>query len=292
MSYRKWSRIRLPFRPIAPLGGGAAGCSGAQGDDNNEGRGALDYAFRTHIWLCTAGCLSMPIPWVLGGGQNTEFLWVCHLPQLWLLEHSFRFNTFKLVKMDALKHIFPSRSGHFKLIKCDLYTSNLQISVFLSLEFVYIVICFWSLLYIWHLLPVCLKLGFHPAWWLWMHIRPLWGLQHGATEQPQTQTGEDTAVSLAVSVTRLKNSRSAVLLSLVMWSHPDRNTYCTTSWCVNLCSVPYMALEKTVPVWQRYERQYWGGWPCWCDLQRGKHFDRMRVGQIPFFSKDIFHPEV
>lgn len=40
MSYRKWSRIRLPVRPIAPLGGGAAGCFGAQGDDNNkEGRG-------------------------------------------------------------------------------------------------------------------------------------------------------------------------------------------------------------------------------------------------------------
>lgn len=34
MSYRKWSRIRLPVHPIAPLGGGTAGCYGTQGDDN------------------------------------------------------------------------------------------------------------------------------------------------------------------------------------------------------------------------------------------------------------------
>lgn len=40
----------------------------------------------------------------------------------------------------------------------------------------------------------------------------------GVTEQPETQTrGRDpTAVSLAVSVTRLKNSRSAALLSDVV----------------------------------------------------------------------------
>lgn len=52
MSYRKWSRIRLPIRPIAPLGGGTAGCYGAQGDDNNHGRGALLSSFRTRIQLC------------------------------------------------------------------------------------------------------------------------------------------------------------------------------------------------------------------------------------------------
>ncbi len=30
------------------MGGGAAGCYGTQGDDNNKGRGALDSAFRIH----------------------------------------------------------------------------------------------------------------------------------------------------------------------------------------------------------------------------------------------------
>ena len=44
MSYRKWSRIRLPVRSIAPLGGGPAGCYFAQGDDNNQGRGVLGSA--------------------------------------------------------------------------------------------------------------------------------------------------------------------------------------------------------------------------------------------------------
>ena len=54
MSYRKWSRIRLPVRPIAPLGGGAAGCFGAQGDDNNK-EGRVNSAFKTHSWAESVG---------------------------------------------------------------------------------------------------------------------------------------------------------------------------------------------------------------------------------------------
>ncbi len=46
--HRKWSRIRLPVRPIALLGGDTAGCYGAQGDDNNTRRGELDCAI-THM---------------------------------------------------------------------------------------------------------------------------------------------------------------------------------------------------------------------------------------------------
>lgn len=49
-------------------------------------------------------------------------------------------------------------------------------------------------------------------------------------------------------MTRLKNSRSAALLSSATWSHPDRNTFSTTSWRVNLGPAPYMALEEIVPV--------------------------------------------
>lgn len=37
----------------------------------------------------------------------------------------------------------------------------------------------------------------------------------------------------------LKQSGSAALLSSMMCSRPDRNTCCTTSCCVNLCSIPH-----------------------------------------------------
>lgn len=73
MSYRKWSRIRLPVRPIAPVGVGTAGCYGAQGDDNTKERGALYSAFRTHTavlnwhhWLYQASYYAglWPVQWI------------------------------------------------------------------------------------------------------------------------------------------------------------------------------------------------------------------------------------
>lgn len=80
MSYRKWSRIRLPVRPIAPVGGGAAWCYGAQGDDNGKERGALDSAFRIYAavlnrqhWLYQGSCL--PGCWaVTGAFEFLQFL--------------------------------------------------------------------------------------------------------------------------------------------------------------------------------------------------------------------------
>lgn len=82
MSYRKWSRIRLPVRPISPVGGGTAWCYGAQGDDNGKERGALGSAFRIYAaelnrqhWLYRGSCL--PGCWVVNGAF--EFL---HLRQI------------------------------------------------------------------------------------------------------------------------------------------------------------------------------------------------------------------
>lgn len=82
MSYRKWSRIRLPVCPIAPVGGGTAWWYGAQGDDNGKERGALHSAFRIYAavlnsqhWLYQVSCL--PLCWVMTGAL--EFPRFCQI---------------------------------------------------------------------------------------------------------------------------------------------------------------------------------------------------------------------
>lgn len=81
-------------------------------------------------------------------------------------------------------------------------------------------------------------------------------------------------------VTRRQDSGSAALLSSVVWSHPDRNTLCTTSCCVNLCSIPYTALEEIVPhgTDTRHDTLE-GGLVC----VTKSNLDRMKGGQF-FFS--------
>lgn len=82
-------------------------------------------------------------------------------------------------------------------------------------------------------------------------------------------------------VTRRQDSGSAALLSSVVWSHPDRNTLCTTSCCVNLCSIPYTAPEEIVPhgTDTRHDTLE-GGLVCVAK----SNLDRMKGGQIFFFS--------
>lgn len=92
------------------------------------------------------------------------------------------------------------------------------------------------------------NIWFHPAGPLWVHIR-LQQKERPSIQRHRWRKKHLTALSPAVSVTGAGNVRSAALLSLSVSSHPDRNTFCTTSWCVTLSSVPYMALEETVPVW-------------------------------------------
>lgn len=83
-------------------------------------------------------------------------------------------------------------------------------------------------------------------------------------------------------VTRRQDSGSVALLSSsVVWSRPDRNTLCTTSCCVNLCSIPYTALEEIIP----------HGTDTRHDTLEGElvcvtksNLDRMKGGQFCFFS--------
>lgn len=81
-------------------------------------------------------------------------------------------------------------------------------------------------------------------------------------------------------MTRRQDSGSAALLSSVVWSHPDRNTLCTTSCCVNLCSIPYTAPEEIVPhgTDTRHDTLE-GGLVCVAK----SNLDRMKGGQIFFF---------
>lgn len=103
MSYRKWSRIRLPVRPIAPVGGYTAGCYGAQGDDNNKGRVALDSAFTTHSRVGPTAVSGFLSPWMLDGGQYSEFLHIWHV----LGSNLNSVHSLRLMQMEAWKAYFP-----------------------------------------------------------------------------------------------------------------------------------------------------------------------------------------